>query len=129
MAPQDALGGLLAARNYSALIKQLDVALAGDAQPAAERRRLLLNRAFCLHSLGLIRKALKVGSAGSHVVSISSGRGLSGAPMKPWRSLGSAAPALDATDLAAAAAPPPPPPPAAAPACCLLVPLLNFFFT
>ncbi|PSC68513.1 suppressor of RPS4-RLD 1-like isoform X1 [Micractinium conductrix] len=56
---EDALGGLLAARNYSALIKQLDVALAGDAQPAAERRRLLLNRAFCLHSLGLIRKALK----------------------------------------------------------------------
>lgn len=61
MTAPDALVGFLAGRNYSALIKQLDSALSeAPAGDHGARRQLLLNRGFCLHQLGLYRKALKV---------------------------------------------------------------------
>ena len=52
------LPGLLEGRQWAQLVKALDAEL-----PAAggDRRQLLLNRAFCLQQLGLLRKALKVG--------------------------------------------------------------------
>ena len=52
------LHGLLEGQKWAELVKALDAAL-----PAAggDRRQLLLNRAFCLQQLGLLRKALKVG--------------------------------------------------------------------
>lgn len=52
------LPALLEGRQWAQLVKALDAAL-----PAAggDRRQLLLNRAFCLQQLGLLRKALKVG--------------------------------------------------------------------
>ncbi|KAI7837042.1 hypothetical protein COHA_009119 [Chlorella ohadii] len=50
------LQGLLEGQKWAELVKVLDAAL-----PAAggDRRQLLLNRAFCLQQLGLLRKALK----------------------------------------------------------------------
>lgn len=53
-------GGLLAARGWSTLIKQLDSALQASPQPDHQRAQLLLNRGLCFQQLGLLRKALKV---------------------------------------------------------------------
>ena len=63
MEPADGapLAPLIAARNYTGLIKSLDAALAGATPNPAARAQLLINRGVCLHALGLLRRALKVG--------------------------------------------------------------------
>ena len=59
-APLD-LGGCLARREWSTLIKKLDADLSQPPQGDQDHRlQLLLNRGFCLQQLGLFRKALKV---------------------------------------------------------------------
>lgn len=49
---------LLASKNWSLAIKQLDQALSTPGE--ASQAQLLLNRGFCMQQLGLFRKALKV---------------------------------------------------------------------
>jgi Tfp pilus assembly protein PilF len=49
---------LLASKNWSSAIKQLDQALSSPGE--ASQAQLLLNRGFCMQQLGLFRKALKV---------------------------------------------------------------------
>ena len=57
MEPADGapLAPLIAARNYTGLIKSLDAALAGATPNPAARAQLLINRGVCLHALGLLQ--------------------------------------------------------------------------
>ena len=71
---------LLASKNWSPLIKQLDEALSTPG--GASQAQLLLNRGFCLQQLGLFRKALKVGRMAGMAEAIGALRGLLNAAVR-----------------------------------------------